>query len=74
MVDLAHAENQILHVSNYEDFIATPFQGKVNAISWDRELQGDFSEIIKQVELKENMAELDSEELRALQLLSLIHI
>lgn len=68
MIDLALADNQILHVSNYEDFIATPFQGEVNAICWDRELQGDFTEIIKQVVLSENMAELDPEELRALHL------
>ena len=44
------------------------FKEKNNATCWTRELIGDFSEIVKQVELKENIAVLGQEELRELQL------
>ena len=68
MVDLSHAENQIHSVTNFKDLVSTPFHGKINAICWTRKLIGDFSEIVKQVELNGNIEELDQEELRELQL------
>ncbi|WP_299778606.1 hypothetical protein [uncultured Formosa sp.] len=68
MIDLSHAENQIHWVSNFQDLISTPFHGKVNANCWTRKLIGDFSEIVKKVELDENIAELNPEELRELKL------
>jgi hypothetical protein len=40
----------------------------MNAICWSRKLIGDFSEIVEKVTLNGNMAELDEEELRELQL------
>lgn len=68
MIDLSHAENQIQCVTNFQDFILTPFQGKVNAICWTRKLIGDFSEIVNKIELNENMATLNTDELRELEL------
>lgn len=68
MINLSQAENQVQCVSNFQDFVSTPFQGKVNAICWTRKLIGDFSEIVDKVELDENIASLSMEELRALQL------
>ena len=68
MIDLPHAENQVQRVNSFQDLISTPFHGEVNAICWTRKLQGDFSEIVKQIELNENIAAFDQEELRALQL------
>jgi hypothetical protein len=68
MIDLSHAENQIHCVTNFHDFVSTPFYGEVNAICWTRKLVGDFSEIVDKVELDGNMATLDEEELRELQL------
>ena len=68
MIDLAHAENQIHGVTNFQDLVSRPFHGEINAICWTRELIGDFSEIVKQVELNGNMATLDEEELRELEL------
>ncbi len=68
MTDLPHATNQIHHVTNFHDLVSTPFQGEMNAICWTRQLTGDFSEIVKQVALKENIATLDQEELRSLTL------
>ncbi|MBC9911558.1 hypothetical protein [Chitinophaga varians] len=68
MIDLSHAENQIRCVTNFQDLVATPFNGNVNAMCWSRELTGDFSEIVKKVALSGNITVIDQAELRALQL------
>ncbi len=68
MIDLPHAENQIHCVSNFQDLVSTPFHGEMNAICWTRKLRGDFSEIVKKVELNGNILVLDQEELQKLQL------
>jgi hypothetical protein len=68
MIDLSHAENQVLCVTNFQDFVSTTFHGKINAICWTRKLTGDFSEIVKKVERSGNITTLEQEELRELQL------
>ncbi len=68
MIDLSNAENQVHCVTNFQDLISTPFHGVMNAICWTRKLTGDFSEIVKKVELNENIAVLDQEELWQLKL------
>jgi hypothetical protein len=68
MIDLCPAENQIHYVTNFQDLVSTPFHREMNAICWTRKLTGDFSEIVKKIELNENMLVVDEEELRALQL------
>ncbi|MDQ2862137.1 MAG: hypothetical protein M3R50_00550 [Bacteroidota bacterium] len=68
MIDLSPAENQILCVTNFQDLVSTPFHGEINAICWTRELPGDFSEIVKKIKLDENIATVEQEELRELQL------
>ncbi len=68
MIDLSHAEDQIHCVTNFQDLVSTPFYGKMNAICWSRKLIGDFAEIVKKVELNENIVTLDPEKLRELEL------
>lgn len=68
MIDLSHAENQIHCVTNFENLVATPFNGKMNAICWARKLTGDFSEIVKKVALSGNITTIEQEELHELQL------
>jgi hypothetical protein len=68
MIDLPHAENQIHYVTNFQDLVSTPFKGIINAICWTRKLQGDFSEIVKKVELSGNITAIEQEELRELEL------
>ena len=68
MIDVPQAENQIQYVTNFQDLISTSFQGEVNAICYRRKLIGDFSEIVKKIELDGNIAELHTEELFELQL------
>jgi hypothetical protein len=68
MIDLSHAENQIHCVTNFQDLVSTPFHGEINAMCWTRKLTGDFSEIVKKVELSGNIATIEQDELRELQL------
>lgn len=68
MIDLSPAENQILCVTNFQHLISPPFHGKINAVCWTRELPGDFYEIVKKIKLNENIATIEQEELRELQL------
>lgn len=68
MKDIIPTKNQIQTVTNFHDLVSTPFHGEINAIRWSRNLIGDFSEIVEKTELNENIAELDQEELRELQL------
>ena len=70
--------NQIEVVSTFSELVNTNFQGTVNAICWERNLAGDFKEIVSKLQLKDNITEVYPEDLLALQLtengLSLIHI
>lgn len=68
MINLLPTEKQIQHVTNFNEFVSTPFQGDVNAICWNRELTGDFLEIIKKADTQENITVLDEEELLKLEL------
>ena len=66
--DLSYAENQIQYVKDFQELVSNPFQGAVNAICWTRKLIGDFSEIVRKVELNGNIATIEEEELRELKL------
>jgi hypothetical protein len=68
MKDLSLTENQISYVTNFQDLVSTPFQGEINALCWTRKLAGDFSEIVEKVELNENIAVLDQDDLFRLEL------
>lgn len=68
MIDPLPSNNQIQTVSNFQDLVSTQFRGENNALCWNRQLIGDFSEIVKKVEFEGNMIELGEEELCTLQL------
>ena len=61
MIDLSHADNQIQSVTNFKDLVSKPFKGQNNALYWPRELKGDFSEIVKNIELNDTIIELEEE-------------
>lgn len=67
-LDLTYADNQIVGVASFQELVATPMQGKVNALCWARKLQGDFSEIVANVTLTGNITTIEPEELQALAL------
>jgi hypothetical protein len=60
--------SEVLYVSSFEELVNTSFIGKVNAICWKRQLDGDFEEIVSQIELEENMVELNEKALLKLNL------
>lgn len=60
--------SQIGVVSNFSELVRTDFKGELNALCWYRNLEGDFSEIVSQLRLKENITEVYPEDLIALQL------
>jgi hypothetical protein len=68
MVKISNADNQMQYVTHFQDLVSTPFYGNTNVICWKRNLIGDFSEIVNQVEVNENIVELGEDELLALQL------
>lgn len=68
--DLSQTEQQVHHVTLFQDLVSSPFYGQINAICWQRKLIGDFSEIVKKVELNKNIVVLDEEMLHELHLTS----
>ena len=59
---------QIGIVSTFSELIQTDFVGERNALCWYRNLEGDFKEIVNQLQLKENITVVEPKDLLALQL------
>jgi hypothetical protein len=68
MKEVSFGENQIYSVTNFKDLVSTKFQGVMNAICWNRKLSGDFSEIVKQLKLQDNITVIDTTALSELTL------
>lgn len=66
MIDFSQAGHQIQRVTNFQDFVSTPFNGEINAIGWIRNLMGDFAEIVSKIEINENITVIDEKLLRGL--------
>lgn len=62
------AEGQITYVVNFQDLVSTPLLGEMNAICWNRKLEGDFSEIVDQITFSGNMTTVEEEDLLELDL------
>lgn len=68
MKELAFTKHHIHCVTNFQDLVSTPFHGEMNVMCWTRELVGDFSEIVKKLELNGNITLVNQEDLLSLQL------
>jgi hypothetical protein len=68
MNDLTNIENQIGQVTSFDALVQTPFKGNTNAMCWQRELIGDFEEIVNKVAQNGNITELGLSELLELDL------
>lgn len=55
-------------VSNFNDLVTTRYQGTVNALCWERDLIGDFKEIVSRLTLQDHVTEVSAEDLSALDL------
>lgn len=62
------SEKQILLVSSFQSLVTIPFKGAMNAVCWERKLEGDFEEIVDKVTLNGNMASLEEADLLSLEL------
>lgn len=60
--------NQIGIVSSFSELVYTNFKGEMNALCWHRNLEGNFKEIVTQLQLKEDITEVSAEDLLALNL------
>lgn len=60
--------DQIGTVATFSELVQTEFKGKQNALCWYRNLEGDFKEIVSQLQLKEDITEVSPEDLLTLQL------
>lgn len=58
----------IQKVSNFQELMHTSFHGEINAISWNRKLEGNFEEIVNKLPTSENMITIHPKELLELQL------
>jgi hypothetical protein len=68
MKEPSKQEDQIEKVRTFQDLISTSFRGSMNALCWERELKGDFSEIVGKFEFSENIKVVDTSEIRELEL------
>jgi len=55
-------------VFSFPELVKTQFRGNVNAVCWERNLEGDFQEIVSKLKLKENITEVFIDDLLALDL------
>lgn len=60
--------NQIKVIDTFDALINSEFKDDLNAICWNRNLTGNFKEIVEKLQLKENITEVSPKDLLALQL------
>ena len=60
--------SQIGIASTFSELVNMDFVGEKNALCWYRNLEGDFNEIVGQLQLKENITEVFPQDLIRLQL------
>lgn len=57
---------RIQRVKSFQELITTRFTNGVNALCWERAVPGDFSEVVKQLGVSEDITTLDEARLLAL--------
>jgi len=58
----------VRRVSGFEELLATPFEDGINALCWERRLEGDFDEVMTKLDLEGGINPLDDELLENLEL------
>lgn len=64
----SQTNENLLFVNTFEELTSTQFEGKINALSWKREIEGDFEEIVNAFEFQENIIEIEPTDLKNLTL------
>ena len=65
-------QQQVLVVSSFDELVNTAFSGKNNAINWQRNLEGDFEEIVNQLILKDDITIVSIDDLNDLSVLQVV--
>ena len=68
MTNLFSHHKEIGVVATFSELVNTDFEGVMNAICWERNLVGNFEEIASQLQIKENITEVSTEDLLRLNL------
>ncbi|WP_026977538.1 hypothetical protein [Flavobacterium tegetincola] len=68
MKNSVHLERQIQQVASFEELVSNKFAGTINAMCWDRILEGDFAEIVNKIECNDTIKIIQVEELLDLEL------
>ena len=68
MSNLPFESDYIKTVNSFFELTTTLFEGKNNALCWQRNLDGDFEEIVAQLILEDDITEISAENLLELQL------
>lgn len=68
MISTFSNNKQIGIVATFSELVTTDFIGDRNALCWYRNLEGDFKELVSQLQLKENITVVTPKDLLALQL------
>ncbi len=68
MISYSKISKQVNEVVSFNDLVSIPFESNINAMCWNRQLKGNFYEIVNQLELTGNITEINENELLNLQL------
>jgi hypothetical protein len=68
MISNFHQLEQVKVVSDFHELLHSEFFGKTNAFCLERNLEGDFEELVSQLQLKENITEISPDDLLNLKL------
>lgn len=64
----SQTNENLLFVNTFDELVSTPFEGKINALSWKREIEGNYEEIVNVFDFEENIIEIDPADLKNLTL------
>lgn len=68
MIPRADQSDYFLKTSEFSELVSASFHGKKNAICWERHPEGNFEEIVSLLQDQDNITEISTKDLRALQL------
>ena len=60
--------SRIKRVASFQELVSTPFEAGLNALCWERTLEGDFGEVLRQLGAGEGITTVEDEHLRGLSL------
>jgi len=64
----SQTNENLLFVNTFVELVSTSFEGNINALSWKREIEGNYEEIVNVFDFEENIIEIDPSDLKNLTL------